>query len=412
MKTHQTKNNIVLKIVSFIMTLIIVPFSMIPLIFKKILGNLILALIISLLVFFLSDFGFFIILLYSLAILVLISIVTDYRLIHESFITQYDSICGNFRFSSTIQKFRKNFEKFKVSPIISKQDNEYRVVEYGTYSFDPRDDKKLTGFIVLEEKGNLINDKEIANEIVNLYLLWRHIYFNPVLGDYLKKDKKPLLKFWINFQNKFKEDIEKREQDKYKQVSTIKDKEFVKILKDLDDEVIKQYPFVSQKLNLALEIFDKIYFIFLRPSAEFYEKIYNKIDKIAKISQEENKVWTKRLKTWENLYEYKEVEINKLPDPSFKWIGRGVLADFVNHAILKQQLYPIGGATIVGLTVEGGKMVRKKTLRYLNKYLTYHKFGIDAIKQNIEMNNKLKEIRDKYKQILSSNMINKIRNFN
>lgn len=411
MEEIQINDNFIMKLISFVFSLISIPFASIPLIFKKIFGNIFLSLIIGGLIYYFSDISFISATLYVLVGFVLISFIEDYKLIYESFINQYDSVYGSFKFSKISERYKKDNEKSKASPVISRQGKKYRVIEYGTYSFDPRDSKKLTGFIVLEEKGKLIADKSVANEIVNLYLLWREIYFEPILGKDLKKNKKPLLKFWINFQDKFKENIETRKKEEYKAIENIKEKEFVDILKELDNEVIEQYPFVKQKLKLALDIFDKIYDIFLRPSAELYKEIYEKVEEIAKISQEENKVWTRRLRTWEKLYNYKKDKISKLPSPNFKWIGRGFLGDLINYAVLKQQLYPIGGGTIVGITIEGGKAVRKKTSKLINKYLTYHKFGIDAIKKNIEMNNGLKEIRDKYKQILFSDKTSKIRNF-
>ena len=248
-----------------------------------------------------------------------------------------------------------------------------------------------------------------SNELVNLYLFWRKIYFDPILGKDIKHNRKPLLKFWLNFQNKFKEIIEERQKNKYEKISKIKNKEFVKILKELDNEVLEQYPFVTKKIKISLEIFNKIYDIFLYPSKEFYQEIFNKINELAIMSNEENKIWTRRLKTWDNLYHYYGVKINKMPDPKFKWLFRGILGDVIDFFVLKQQL-PVGGATIAGLTIEGGKKVKKEILKYLNRVLLYHKIGIDAIKKNIEVNKGLKTIRDEYRRILSSDNISKIRN--
>jgi len=68
--------------------------------------------------------------------------------------------------------------------------------------------------------------------------------------------------------------------------------------------------------------------------------------------------------------------------------------------------------TIGSLIIESSKKIKKETMKFLNYYIVYHKFGIDAIKQNIEVNNNLKQIKDNYKRILSSDNTQKIRNFN
>ncbi len=402
--------NIGIKIISILLTALIIPFSLIPLIIKNIFGNLILSLLLGVVVWKLLPISYLLGFLVVLIFFTILNIILDYILIKESFINQFSSTYGSFKFSQLIQKYKKPNEKFKVSPIISVNDKNYRVIEFGTYNFNPTDSKKLTGFLALTEEGKLLQDSNFSNELVNLYLFWRKIYFDPILGKDIKKNHKPLLKSWLDFQDKFKDIIEKRQKNDYKKISNVKNEEFVKILKELDTEVLDQYPFVTNKIKISLEIFDKIYDIFLYPSKEFYQETFNKINKIANISNEENKIWTKRLKTWENLYKHYRFEINKMSEPKFKWLFIGVLGDLIDFFVLKQHLYPIGGATIAGLTVEGSKKVKKETLKYLNHTLLYHKTGIDTIKNNIEVNKRLKNVRDEYKRILSSNNTSKIRN--
>jgi len=409
MGNGKVKNNfnIWILLIGFVFT----PFSMVPLLLKGILNNLLLIFIFSSGIYFILELSFSSSLFYSMGIILILIIFQERRLIHESFITICSKIEGNFKFSDIIHRYKKSGERADISPIIFKKNKKYRVIEYGTYGFNPEDNKKLSGFVVLSGKGELVNEKNLANEIANIFLFWRYVYFNPILGKKLKRGQKPYFEFLIKFQKRFKEEIEKRIKNEYKDISNLKDKEFVKILKELDQEVIDQYPFVIKKLEILLYIFDKIYKIFLNPSVEFYEEIYEKIEEISKISQEENQIWLKRLKTWENLYKYKKEEIEKLPDLNLKRIGAGLAGDIVNSMVLKQQIYPVGGATLVNLGIEGGKAIKKKTLRYVNDVWTRHKFGIDAIKSNIKMNNELKEIKNKYNQILSSDQSLKIRNF-
>ena len=403
-------NNLATKIISILIVIIVTPFNLLPLFIKKLFGNLIISLLFGVLVYeFLSiDYlsGFLTIILFLTGL----SMVLDYRLIKEGIINQFSLTYGNFRFNQLIQKYKKSNEKFSVSPAISMNDKKYRVIEFGNYNFNPTDSKKLVGFLVLSEDGKLLSNINESNKLVNIYLFWRKIYFNPILGKNIKKNHKPLLKFWLNFQNKFKEIIDERQKEGYKKVSKIEDKKFVKILNELDNEVLEQYPFVTKKLRISIEIFDQIYDIFLYPSKEFYHKLFNEIDTIVDMGNEENKIWTKRLRNWENLYLYYDIKLNKMPEPKVKWLLTGLLGDLINFFILKQQLYLVGGGTIAGFTIESGKKIKKDTLRYLNRVLFYHKMGIDAIKKNIEINKSLKNVRDEYKQILSSNNISKIRN--
>lgn len=397
---------------ALLISLIATPLSSIPLLLKGLFNNLILILLISSGLFFLLKLSFISSLYYSAGAILLLIIFQERKLVRESFISIYVKMEGNFRFSNIMYRFIKENEKVEISPPIYKKGQKYRVISYGVYGFNPTDNRKLLGFVVIDESGELVKDESLANEIVNLFLFWRHIYFNPILGEKLKLSKKPYLKFWIKFQEKFKTEIEKRVNNEYKEIQAVKSEEFTKILKELDQEVLDQYSFVNQKLKLSLHVFDKIYDIFLKPSAEFYKEIYDTIEEMSKIAQDENIIWSKRLKTWENLYEYKKDEIKRLSDPHFKLVGIGILGDIVNSIVLKQQTLPIGGATLVGLTVEGSKAVKKKTLNYINEVITHHKFGIDAIKKNMEFNDELKDMKNKYKQILSANIANKIRNFN
>jgi len=301
-------------------------------------------------------------------------------------------------------------ERSNASPKIVVRSNSYVVIEFGTY-FNPNDEEKITGFSILDyTTGEEINNENLLIDIMSVYKCWRYIYFKPILGKSINKQSVPLIKNWIKSQERFRDVIEKRRENQYNQISKVRDKEFVNVLKELDDEVINQYPYVNQKLKKELKIFERIYDIFSKPSLEFYQELINDIEFIAKMSNEENKIWTHRLKTWEKVYNYRDLKIKRLPEPSFKAVKLGFFGDIIDYFILKQQLYPVGGATIAGLTIEGSKKARKETMNFLNKYITYHYFGINAIKKNIEINNELKKLYEVYKNIWRSTDLSKVRN--
>jgi len=325
------KDSIILKVISSIFSLITTALGAIPLAFKVILKKLISSLFLSLILFMVFHINFIQTLLSILIIFILINLVLDFKLLSESFINQYDSIYGNFKFSFIINKYLKGKEKYKVSPIIIKNKEKYRVIEYGTYSFNPTNESKITGFLAISEEGWILQEKEIINDVINLYRMWRYIYFNQILGKYLKKNHKPLIKFWIKFQNRLKLEIEKRKNDNYKKFDNINNKQILAILEDLDNQVLEQYPFVIEKLQICLEIFNNIYNIFLRPSDKFYSYIYAQIERIANITQEENKIWTKRLRTWESLYKYNLIKVGKMPEPNFKEISKGISIDAIKY---------------------------------------------------------------------------------
>jgi hypothetical protein len=407
----QQKDKIKFNLTIFLISLIVVPLSIVGVLLKGILKNFLFIVMLILIFYFFGKISFITSLVYSVTITASLIVLQERKLIYETLINTCIKIEGNFRFSNIIEAYRRGNEKSNISPIVLKGNNKYRVIEYGDYGFNPTDEKKLQGFIVINNKdGELVLDKNIANEIVNLFLFWRHIYFNPIFGKNMAGNKKLYFKFWKKFQKKFKESILERQKNNYEMVSNLRGEKFVELLKELDKEVIEQSPFVMRKIELSFDILNQIYTIFLKPSAEFYKEIYEKIEELSKISQEENEIWSKRLRTWGNLYEFRKEKIEKLAKPNFKLVGLGILGDLIDSLFLKQQAYPVGGATIVSLAFEGSKLIKNKTVKYLNEILTHHKFGIEAIKNNIEFNNELKRTKEKYKQILSSDLTKKIRN--
>lgn len=345
-----------------------------------------------------------------LSILFLLIVIIDYKLLRETLINFFDRIYGASRFAQTSAPYRKENERCSVSPKISVNGGNYRVMEFGTYGFNPTDSRKLTGFLVFNETGELVKEKEISNQLVNLYLFWRKLYFDPIFAKQIKTNNPLFFKSSLNFYSKINKIIEKRQKEGYNNFK-VKEKDFIEILKRLDNDVIEQYPIITNKLQASMEISNQLDDVFLRPSSELYDQIYDKINTISRMSDEENKIWGRRLTTWEKLYNYYGIEIDKLPEANFGSVFTGIFGDLIDFFVLKQQLYPVGGATIAGITVEGSKKVKKETLKYINHTLIYHKMGIDAIKKNIQINKELKKVCDEYGEIMSSDNVHKIRNF-
>lgn len=403
--------DITFRLASTLLSILLLPLILLLALVSKAIGNLLPSTIIALIFWIFLSINFYNALIAVLATFVLISFIQDHKLFHETFINQTDSIYSNFKFFSLIKKYKKRNEKHRFSPSILIESKKYHVIEFGTYGFDPRNIKTLTGFIIIDVDGNIIDNRNLCNELVNLYLFWRKVYFTPILGKNIRENRKFLIKNWIKFQEKFKYAIEERIGDNYSKISSVKEKEYIEILKELDKEVLDQYSYVTNKLKLSLEIFDQLYDIFLMPSKELYSNIFSKIDTISTMGEEENKIWSKRLQTWEKLAKFYSHKIDAMPKPSFKFPILGFLGDLINFFILRQQEYPIGGGTIVGLSVEGSKTVKRGVYKYANEIFIRHKFGIDAIKTQIKLNGNLKDIRDEYRSILSSNNVPLIRNF-
>lgn len=402
---------LLIKLISLIAIILITPFlSMINIIrgwFKGILDIL----IFSLLIWWIFHYSFYVSIIVVLIIKAIIILILDSKLIKQSFITTYYSFVNNLRFSSIVRKFWNQGEKSNIPIVLKVGSKQYIVAEYSNILRE-KDISDIKGFLIINyDTEEIVKDENIIKDILRTYLIWRYIYFENILGEDIKKESKPLIKSWIKFQDKFKEIIEKRIKDRYKSIKRLKDKEMVRILKELDNEVLKQYPYVTRKLKLELEIFNNIYNYFQYPSLELYKQFIDNVDEISKMGEEENKIWNKRLSTWSKLSSYKSIEIEKLPRPDIKRIGLGVIGDIID-CLLKQQIYPVGGATIVTTAIEGGKWARIKTRRFMNIYLTYHLFGINAIKKNIELNKKLKAVRDNYKRMWDSIPLNKVRSIN
>jgi len=383
--------------------------TLIPLI-KGLLFGLFDIILFSLILWWLSPLKFY----YSLGIILLfravLVIIFDLKLLRQTVKTQFLSTIDSKRLWPFFAKYIKKGERTYASPKLMINGSSYIVIEFGTY-LNPSNEDKITGFLILDyNTGIIIKEESVLTNVMSVYGCWRYIYFKPILGKFIKTKRISLIKSWIKFQNRFKKIIQKRRNDGYKEVSKVKDANFVQILKDLDEEVINQYPFIINKLKKKIKILNELYDIFSKPGYNFYQEFINDINYIAKMGSEENKIWTHRLRTWDSLYKYQKLKIKNLPAPNFKIIKFGLIGDIINAVVLKQQRYPIGGATITLIGVEGSKKIKKDIAKFLNEYVTYHLCGIGAIKKNIELNNDLKEVSKKYNQIWGQADTSKIRN--
>lgn len=338
---------------------------------------------------------------------------SNFRVFLEALVVEIGNKEGIIKYWSEIFKHKKEGEKYRSSVSIKFEGENYKVIEFAKYFFDPRAKNKddLKGFLVFFEKDkNKQISLETKRKVLGIYLFQRHIYFDNILGYHipLKPHSKKIFKYQLKFQEAFKKQIEKRMENKYSEVAFLKSKEFSDILKNLDKEVYEQYPFVKEKLEIEISIFDNLYNLFTKPSDKIYKNLMNKIEKIAKLSVEENKAWSHRLTTWNNLVKHYDLKIDSLPKPDFKKIGLSALIDLISYSLTKQKPI-ISEETIESLIVEGTKIPKKKILRFLNYYFVLHKAGIDAIKFNIEVNKKFKELLNFHRQILDNPPIDKIR---
>ncbi|HOW37127.1 MAG TPA: hypothetical protein PLK34_02675, partial [Candidatus Pacearchaeota archaeon] len=92
----------------------------------------------------------------------------------------------------------------------------------------------------------------------------------------------------------------------------------------------------------------------------------------------------------------------------FKRAGIYALVDIIKYLISKKEPI-ITEDTLKEIIKESSKIPRKKLLKFLNNYFVLHKFGVDAIKRNIEINKKFREIADSYKRMNNNPQIEKIR---
>lgn len=404
-------NKYVAKTISLLFVIVVAPFHIISMFFMNILNFIIFLIILGIPSFFLLGTSLMDTIILVFLIDIIFLIIVKRKLIYETTETFYNNTSYGLIFQKIITNNKKQGEYANCSPIIRIKNNQYIVVEYRT-SVKPTEKKDISGYTVINKKSKqiVLNDSKLK-DILKVYNIWRYVYLNPVLGKEIREDSKPYLKMWINFQNRFKKQIEENISDNYKKLSEIENKEYVNLIKELDDQVLKQYPFLIKKLKLGLNILDNLYEIFRKPSLEFYSEIIKNLDDISKMTQRENEIWNKRLGTWKKLHSYYHKDIEKLPEPSFRLFKYGILADIIDFFVLRQQQYPTGGSTIVLGSLEAGKKVKKEVLKYLNKKLVYHKFGIDAIKSNIELNNNLKKIADSYKRIWNSVSLSNLRNY-
>lgn len=392
-------------------------FSIVLFIFTFVVGiiihSLVTAILLFLLFFYIIKLNLIGSILFSLLLAGIFNFIINFRVFIESIIVELGDKEGLVRYWSSIFNSKKEDEKVRVSVRIRIEGKYYRVVEFAKYFFDPRakDKNDLKGFLIfLEEDERKKVDEEIKKKVLGVYLFWRYIYFENVLGDIkLKPNSKNIFRYQLRFQEDFKKKIDLRIKNDYGLTSNLKDKNFISILKLLDAEVLEQYPFVKKKIEIQISIFDSLYTLFTSPSDECYYQLISKIEEISHCSEKENKTWSKRLTTWKKLVDYYDIKIEEMPNPDFKKVGMSVLIDLIKYTFSKKAPL-ISEDTLKDIFVEGIKIPRKDVLRFLNNYFILHKTGIDAIRLNIKINKKFADLADYYKIILGNPPMEKVRN--
>ena len=206
----QKVKNLLIKFMSLIINIIITPFSLVPLIIKGWLKGLLDIIIFSLMVWWFSSYSLYISLIVILTIKAVIILISDSKLIKQTFITTYYSNVNNIRFSHIVKEFWMLGEKSHIPIILKVKSKPYIVVEYSN-SFKEEYIKDIKGFLVVDyDTEEIVKEEKIITDVLRTYIIWRYIYFENILGDDIKKSSTPMIKSWIRFQDKFKEIIEKR----------------------------------------------------------------------------------------------------------------------------------------------------------------------------------------------------------
>jgi len=315
--------------------------------------------------------------------------------------TYYSNLFGIVLMPKYIN-FKKEKETIRVSLKIDISSSLYYVVRFLKFKWsNVKFNKKIRqsdipeGYIVFDEEGNLVSNRSKLIKILELYNFWHHYYINPLFREI--KTNLFSLKNSIYTNKLLIEGIKIRQFNNYNKILKKTDEHFVKILKELDNLVLGQSPFQVSKISAQISLINHLYEIWERPSSRLYEKIQGLFEELKTNASKENEILNKRQNYWHKLTEYRANNIiNKLKPE--KIIKKTIFLSLIELIITKQ--IPILGP-ILGTIYELSKIPLRFLLLLYNDKVIYHKFGIDMIKREIELNKNLKKI---------SNVINTVKN--
>jgi|Deesub1362A_J573_1020465.scaffolds.fasta_scaffold06096_4 hypothetical protein len=372
----------------------------------------------GILLIILTDLNFKFSFMISLIVILLSNFLMEFELFIESFETLFDSIVFGIYLSSKIKNYKKHGEYPHISRRIIVNDKGYRVISFTKSpipeknllksKFHIKNKKKdvlFTGYVILDDNFCEVQDIQIIKKVLYYFKIWHYVYINPILGKNGLDITKKKLTGHIKFIKKFLETIRERKSDNY---VNIKHEEYIKILKELDDQVLHISKYILQKNKLIIKILNNLIIIFKYPSDILYDDIINKFNKIKEFSREENKIWRKRLKTYKKLKEIQSREIEKLPKPSLLNVFRASIVDIFNIFLFKDP--PVPRVTIIVLFFEIVKGATIKLSKFLINEIEYNILTYKVISSNIETNKLLISQFNKLKSILSEKDINLVRN--
>ncbi|MEK6891615.1 MAG: hypothetical protein AABX25_00355 [Nanoarchaeota archaeon] len=377
--------------------------------FKSIINNLLTILIITLLL--LQKMSFRDSITTSIFLISTIAVFIEWRFNLETFRSMYDYTYNGIILAPQYKHFAKNGETTRTSLKIKIKNEYFRVIRFSkivikNMKFDKREREidKPEGFVVFDKNRNIINDKNKLQEILKIYNIWHYFYINPLFAEI--NVNYYLLKNGLYFNRLMIKAIKKRQSNNYSRILKKTDEEYVLILKELDNQVLKQSPYLQAKVKAQLELIISLYNIWEKPSDETYVKMEQLYKEIEENADNENVIWDIRLNYWHKLSDYYTNKIAKIK-PDMTITNKSIILTFIEMYITKQIL---GLGLILDKLYELTKYPLKLLLFFYNKKIIYHKIGIDAIKKNIELNKRLKEISNKMTFLKDEPLLNLVRN--
>lgn len=332
----------------------------------------------------------------------ILSLLAEWRFYSESIRSTFDYTCYGFILSNLFSKYKKEGESFRTSLKIKIDGEYFRVIRFIKINLkDIKFNKKErqidipAGFLVIDSNNCPITDKEKIVKVLEIYNLWYYFYINPLFKDI--KTNYFFLKNAIHFNDLMIKGINERKKEDYQKILKKSDEEYIKILKELDNQVINQSPFLQAKIKAQIELIKSLYTIWEYPSDKIYSRMEQLFVEIKENASKENNIWNVRLNYWHKLKEYQDKKIDKIK-PEVRITKKTIILPFI-ELYLTQQIPFLG--LILDKIWEISKYPVKWILGLFNKQIVYHQFGINAIRKNIELNQKLKEV---------SNVINKVKN--
>jgi len=123
-------------------------------------------------------------------------------------------------------------------------------------------------------------------------------------------------------------------------------------------------------------------------------------------ASKENNIWNVRLNYWKKLKDYNDKKADKIK-PDLRFTKKTAILTLIEVYLTKQ--FSFLGIFLDKL-YELSKYPFKWLLKAFNRKVVYHQFGIDAIRKNMVLNQKLKEVSKVISSLQNKPTISLIRN--